>query len=144
MVFSLAGLLRLRRLEEEEATQTLARANSRLAESTAREAQIRRKLGGGDDHVSSTEVLRAVAAARASSRSMLAELEAVSRSNRDEAAAALAAFSAARTRSKGLERLEEKHDLAVTAAELRTEQNALDEIASGARTRSEEGAAGWR
>ena len=144
MVFSLAGLLRVRRLEEEEATHTLARATVRLAESTAREAQIRRKLGGGDDEVSGVEVLRAVAAARASSRSMLAELEATHRLNRHDVDEARAAFAEARTRSKGLEKLEEKYDRAVTRAELRTEQNALDEIANGARTRSEEGASGWR
>lgn len=140
MAFSLAGLLRLRHLEEDEAGQTLARANSRLEENSAREAQIRRKLGGGDDEAASVEVLRAVAAARASSRSMLAELEAVARVHRQEADDARAAFSAARTRSKGLERLEEKHNLAVALGELRTEQNALDEIASGARARSREGA----
>lgn len=140
MAFSLAGLLRLRHLEEDEAGQTLARANSRLEENSAREAQIRRKLGGGDDEAASVEVLRAVAAARASSRSMLAELEAVARVQRQEADEARAAFSAARTRSKGLERLEEKHNLAVAVGELRTEQNALDEIASGARARSREGA----
>jgi len=144
MLFSLAGLLRVRRLEQDEATHTLARANLRLAESTARESQIRRKLGGAEDEVSSVEVLRAVAAARASSRSMLAELEAVSQSNRQAAAEARAAFAAARSRSKGLEKLEERHNLAVTRAELRTEQHALDEISSGARTRSEEGGAGWR
>ncbi|MGO4102380.1 flagellar FliJ family protein [Leifsonia sp. YAF41] len=140
MAFSLAGLLRLRHLEEDEAGQTLARANSRLEENSAREAQIRRKLGGGDDEAASVEVLRAVAAARASSRSMLAELEAVARVQRQEADEARAAFAAARTRSKGLERLEEKHNLAVAVGELRTEQNALDEIASGARARSREGA----
>jgi len=140
MAFSLAGLLRLRHLEEDEAGQTLARANSRLEENSAREAQLRRKLSGGDDEAASVEVLRAVAAARASSRSMLAELEAVARVHRQEADEARAAFSAARTRSKGLERLEEKHNLAVTVGELRTEQNALDEIASGARARSREGA----
>ena len=140
MAFSLAGLLRLRHLEEDEAGQTLARASSRLEENSAREAQLRRKLSGGDDEAASVEVLRAVAAARASSRSMLAELEAVARVHRQEADEARAAFSAARTRSKGLERLEEKHNLAVTVGELRTEQNALDEIASGARARSREGA----
>jgi flagellar FliJ protein len=143
MGFSLAGLLRLRHLEEEEAGQALARANSRLEETSAREAQIRRKLGGGDDDVASVEVLRAVAAARASSRSMLAELDAVGRSHRQSADEAREAFAAARTRSKGLERLEERHDVAVAMTERRTEQNALDEIASGARARSE-GADGWR
>ncbi|GAB3127306.1 flagellar export protein FliJ [Glaciibacter psychrotolerans] len=135
MVFSLAGLLRLRHLEQEQAEGALADANARVAENAARQAQIRRKLGGTDNEVASVDVLRAVAAARASSRSMLAELDATLRQQEHAANEAREAYSAARSRSKGLERLEEKHSSAVDAAERHTEQAAIDEIATGIHSR---------
>lgn len=144
MGFSLAGLLRLRHLEQDEAESTLAAANARVAETSARQAQLRRTLGGAEDDVASVEVLRAVAAARASTRSMLAELEAVAVQQKRAADEARDAYGAARTRSKGLERLEERHDSAVGAAELHSEQVAIDEISTGNRARGREGASSWR
>lgn len=83
-------------------------------------------------------MLSAVAAARAATRGMLEELDAVVQSRRVEAERAQEAYTAARRAARGLEKLEEHHVAATTAEELRTEQNALDEIA--ARNRTEGGA----
>ncbi|WP_022904189.1 flagellar FliJ family protein, partial [Curtobacterium sp. B8] len=82
--------------------------------------------------------LSAVAAARAATRGMLQELDAVVQSRRADADRAQDAYTAARRAALGLEKLEEQHVVAATAEDLRTEQNALDEIA--ARSRTEGGA----
>ncbi|WCI07429.1 flagellar FliJ family protein [Arthrobacter sp. OVS8] len=74
--------------------------------------------------------LRAVAAARSSSHSMLADLQNLSRIAETEEATARQEFIAARTRSVGLEKLQARHDAEVFTADLRAEQSALDEIAS--------------
>ncbi|MEK6312678.1 MAG: flagellar FliJ family protein, partial [Curtobacterium sp.] len=60
------------------------------------------------------------------------------RSRRADADRAQEDYNAARRAALGLEKLEEQHTVTATAEELRTEQNALDEIA--ARTRAEGGA----
>ena len=81
--------------------------------------------------------LQAVAAARASSRSMLAELQAADTLRRTEAEQAQLAFQQARAQAIGLEKLEAQHDLSAAAEELHGEQVVLDEIASGAWHRGE-------
>lgn len=128
--FSLAGLLRLRQLQQDQAANGLARASSRSKSVRAREAAARRQLDETADDVDSSAGLRAVAAARASSQSMLADLQALGDIAESEVAEARALFTAARTRSVGLEKLEERHFAERIAAELSTEQGALDEIAA--------------
>jgi flagellar FliJ protein len=68
--------------------------------------------------------------ARASSRSMLSDLAALSALAEADTAQAREDFQAARARTVGLEKLEEKHTAAVMAEDLRAEQIVLDEIAS--------------
>ena len=128
--FSLAGLLRLRQLQQDQAATGLAGARSRSSSVRAREAAARRDLAEGDAPISSSASLRAVAAARSSSHSMLADLQNLSRIAETEEATARAEFIAARTRSVGLEKLQARHDAEVNTADLRAEQSALDEIAS--------------
>ncbi|WP_231556235.1 hypothetical protein [Cryobacterium sp. MLB-32] len=71
-----------------------------------------------------------MAAARASSRSMLADLDALGQGHLATLAQAQSVFDAARAESIGLEKLEARHSAAVAAADLRAEQIVLDEIAS--------------
>ncbi|ROP66004.1 flagellar FliJ family protein [Curtobacterium sp. ZW137] len=138
--FPLAGLLRLRHAEQDRAAAALAAANERMRDAADARTAARRTL---DDTASAMPVedaatLSAVAAARAATRGMLEELDAVVRTRRADADRAQGEYNAARRSALGLEKLEEQHTVQATAEELRTEQNALDEIA--ARSRGEGGA----
>jgi flagellar FliJ protein len=128
--FSLAGLLRLRQIQQDQAATGLARARSRSSSVRAREAAARRELGALDEPISSSASLRAIAAARSSSHSMLADLQNLGRIAETDESSARSEFIAARTRSVGLEKLQARHDAEVNTEDLRAEQSALDEIAS--------------
>lgn len=128
--FRLAGLLRLRQVQQEQAASDLASANSRARESAARQNRARAALGGVGAEATSSNVLYAIAAARSSSRSMLAELEAVGIHDQEKVNEAAAAYAQARARSLGLEKLETRHNATQNDADLATQQAAIDEIAS--------------
>lgn len=128
--FSLAGLLRLRQIQQDQAATGLARARSRSSSVRARETAARRDLAAGDDPISSSASLRAIAAARSSSHSMLADLQNLARIAETAENDARSQFIAARTRSVGLEKLQARHAAEVNSADLRAEQSTLDEIAS--------------
>src|SRR5690606_2272893 len=108
-MFPLAGLLRLRQVQEERAASDLAAANVRARELRARQARMRGALGETSTTPTSTTVLYAVAAARASSRSMLAELDALDSEHQPVLDEANEVFSEARARSIGLEKLAVRH-----------------------------------
>ncbi|KRE76326.1 flagellar FliJ family protein [Arthrobacter sp. Soil763] len=128
--FSLAGLLRLRQIQQDQAASGLARARSRSSSVRARESSARRQLAATDGDIDSTASLRAVAAARSASHSMLADLQGLARLAETDEAAAREEFIAARTRSTGLEKLQARHHAEVSTADLRAEQSTLDEISS--------------
>lgn len=128
--FPLAGLLRIRKIQQDQAASNLARATSRSRSVRVREAAARNQLIESADSVSSTASLRAVAASRAAAQGMLADLQALAEMADAEAAAAQASFTEARTRSVSLEKLEARHLAERLAAELGAEQGTLDEIAS--------------
>lgn len=128
--FSLAGLLRLRQIQQDQAATGLARARSRSSSVRARETSARRQLAATDEDIVSSASLRAVAASRSASHSMLADLQNLARVAETDEAAAREEFIAARTRSVGLEKLEARHHTEVSTADLRAEQSALDEISS--------------
>lgn len=129
--FPLAGLLRLRQLQQDRAASELAAANNRMRETAARRMRARAELGQTPLDVFDSATLHAVAAARASSRSMLADLESLNQEQQTAAAQSQAAFNAARAQSVALEKLEARHAETVAAEELHGEQIVLDEIASG-------------
>lgn len=137
--FPLAGLLRLRHAEQDRAAAGLATANDRVREAADARIAARRTLQDSATTlpIEDAATLSAVAAARAATRGMLRELDAVVEHRRADAAEAQGAYNAARRSALGLEKLEEQHVVRATAEELRTEQNALDEIA--ARSRAEGG-----
>jgi flagellar FliJ protein len=128
--FPLAGLLRLRHLQQDQAAGDLAAANSRLRENSVVRDRARTALGGSPAEATSVEALYAVAAARASTRGMLADLDALGRRHAAAAQQAQAVFDAARAQALSLEKLELRHSDAVTVEEQREEQIVIDEIAS--------------
>lgn len=130
--FPLAGLLRLRQLEQDQAAARFGAVNARFRALAGREEAAREQADGITSEVDSSAALRAVAAARASSMSMLADLRALSELAASEREDAQVEFAAARARTIGLEKLEARHSEAVAAAELAAEQGVLDELGTAA------------
>lgn len=129
--FPLAGLLRLRQVQQDQAASDLAAANARANRSSARERTARESLAGIATEASDVTVLYAIAAARASSRGMLGELQALENRDRAEAERAADALGETRARSIALEKLERRFVAEAEGAELLAEQASLDEIAAG-------------
>lgn len=127
--FTLAGLLRLRRLQEDEAASTLASANRTAGLHADRQRAARHELDSTTSEASGTPALLAVAAARASARSMLASLDALAIEHQEAAAEAHEAYLQARLKAVGIEKLETRHQTAVRGEALRAEQIGLDELA---------------
>jgi flagellar FliJ protein len=131
--FSLAGLLRVRHAQQQKAMADLSNANRQVRDVAERRAAVSRTLEnavGTKDVTTDASTLVAIAAARASTRGMIAELDAMADTHRAVAQAAQAAYNEARARAIALEKLETRHDLAVQTEELHAEQIALDEIAT--------------
>ena len=131
--FRLLDLLKLRRLQEDGVRAELARARATETDRRRREQRVRAVLGDSPVDASSIEAVQSIAAARASSSSMLGELESLLAQDRQAVLAAEAAYAEAKTRTTQLEKLEEQHAARTRRADLRTEQNELDEHA-GRRT----------
>lgn len=130
--FSLAGLLHLRHVQQDEAAGQLASANARLDGTSVQRNRARASLGATRADATSTESLYAMAAGRASMRSMLADLDSMIFQQQSEADDADDAFKLARAQAIALEKLEAKHIEAITVEELRAEQAVLDELTSTA------------
>jgi flagellar FliJ protein len=137
--FPLAGLLRLRQIEKDHAASDLAAANAFRRNADDRQARAIAALHNVSSETTDAASLFALAAARASSRSMLADLAALTERADREAAEAQAAFGEAKARAVGLEKLEARHNADITARDLSTEQAAIDEVATGAWVREREG-----
>lgn len=137
--FSLAGLLRLRHLQQDLAAGDLAAARGRLDATSVRQERARVALGGTASDVTSTSALYAIAAGRAALRSTLSDLTALGEGQADEAAAAEQAFGAARAQSISLEKLQQKHAVRTAADDVVGEQHALDELATTTWHRDTEG-----
>lgn len=135
--FPLAGLLRLRHSQEEQAAASLALANRSARDAKARRSTLRIEASMTESEAVSPAALNAIAAARASSRSMLADLDALCQIEDEAVETAQSVFMAARTRSVGLEKLSDRHRAEWTAGQLKAEQGALDEIASSRRYRTQ-------
>ncbi|ARC55703.1 hypothetical protein AS850_01260 [Frondihabitans sp. 762G35] len=138
--FSLAGLLRVRHAQQQKAMAELSDANRRVRDVATRRAQVERTLEGavaGNAVVTDAGTLIAIAAARASTRGMLAELDAVADAHRTAADEAQTAYNASRARAIALEKLEARHVAEALAEDLHQEQIALDEIASVAHHRDD-------
>jgi flagellar FliJ protein len=140
-VFGLAGLLRIRRLKEERAAHEMVRARSRASELAQERHQLLDQL---EDHAHEAKDVRgihALSAARASTSTMLSDLQALALTQHRLVADAEEAHRLARREVRTVEKLEEKHDEAERETELRAEQTVLDELASRARLRLQREAA---
>lgn len=138
-LFPLAGLLRLRQLQEDQAAGTLAQARQRAAQHTNLEKEARSELDGTSSEVSGAASLLAVAAARSASRSMLAGLQVLSDEHRTAVEEARKEYAVAKLRATGLEKLQGRHDRQVTEDDQRAEQRMLDELALTAHGRTPAG-----
>ena len=126
--FSLSGLLRVRRIQEDHAQGVLAAHNGRVHGSEAQRERAMRHLGAFGEPGTSLETLRAVAAARAASAAMLGEWATLHDALERSAAEARHELAEAHARARGLERLETAHDAQLAEDDLRAEQSRLDEI----------------
>ncbi len=132
--FGLASLLRLRRLKEDQAAVEVGAARSRASELAAERHQLISTLSDHGHDARDVRGIAAISAARASTSTMLADLEALRVHQERVVAEAEEAHRAARRATLSIEKLEERHGAAARAEELRAEQNVLDELAG--RTRS--------
>ncbi len=131
--FSLAGLLRLRKLEEDQRAVELNSARDREAVGAARTRRIRSALAeGAHEDPTAHASLASIAATRASSATMLSELGELDRQNAEAVERAAAAHADAHRKTLGLEKLEERHEEQQRVEELRQEQLLLDDLSSRA------------
>ncbi len=127
--FPLAGLLRVRRLQERAAAERLTRASMEHAQTEARDRQVRASLTTSAEGVEDVRTLAALAASRVAARSLLSDLRALGDAQAAAADAARAEHAAARIDEHGLTRLAEAHDRRERDRVRRGEQSTLDEIA---------------
>ncbi|WP_295780055.1 hypothetical protein [uncultured Microbacterium sp.] len=130
MTFPLSSLLRVRGVQERVAAQDLSRARAEHVAAAAAHEDAVSSLSDIATSVGDPAALLAMAAARSAGQAALADLRALTRMRRDEVAAAEAVHVRARRDLRGLERLDDAHRLRADEERLRTEQNALDEIAT--------------
>jgi flagellar FliJ protein len=133
--FSLAALLRLKRLQEDQAANEVGHARSRASELAAQRHQLIDRLSDHGHDARDVRGIAAISAARASTSVMLADLEALRITLERSVEAAEAAHQAARRDTRMLEKLEERAVEADRVEALRLEQLALDELAARARAR---------
>lgn len=132
--FSLIGLLRLRKLQEDRAAASVARARRSVRDTAARIATAHATLASQDAEVATSEELFAIAATRSSTTSMLADLAQLERRQAEEAALRAGEHAATVRASRGIEKLEERHRREQAVAQLQAEQRVLDELATRRRT----------
>ena len=130
--FSLAGLLRLRKLEEDQRAVELNSARDRESVGLARTRRIRRDLADGHEDPTAHASLASIAATRASSATMLSELGELDRAHAAEVESAAAAHADAHRKTLGLEKLEARFEEKRLAEERRAEQLLLDDLSSRA------------
>ena len=128
--FRLAGLLRLRKLQEERAAALLATSNYRLRTAVSSRDGRQLALSGHTLPDGDYRAFAAAVAARGTLGDLLVEATEVVGGARGRVATDTSAWSATRSRSVGLEKLEDKHRVLVDHEDDRLEQLVLDEIAS--------------
>lgn len=127
--FALAGLLRIRGIQERAAAAHLSRAAIEQQRSDARDRQLRSALTSSADTPGDLRTLAAVAASRSAARSLLTDLQALQQTQRAALDDARERHAEARRAEHGLERLADTHARREAARLDAIEQAALDEIA---------------
>ncbi len=138
--FRLAGLLRLRRSQEEIAAAELARANAERQAARRRRLETEALLHGSTLPDRSDEnAWRLAVASRAALGSLVAEHTLALAAAAAHVDARTQEWGAARVRMTTLEKLSDRHDVEVRAEEERLEQIVLDETATRRATRPDQG-----
>lgn len=142
--FQLAGLMRVRELQEERAAADLAEANQQKREEKQRNEAVNRVLGAqtfpdlahANAYDAHAEALtsyspnwQAIVAARAAVAAMLRESNQALDIASNEAEMATDRWAQARMKAAMIDKLKARHDVEVEADELREEQLTLDEAA---------------
>ena len=128
--FSLAGLLRVREIQERAAAQRLSRAVIDARHTEARDRSLRAHLAGAGSEAVDVRSLAALAAARVAGRTLLADLTTLSELQEQAVDEARTEHAHARRAMRGLDRLAQAHAVQARRAELHAEQAELDEIGS--------------
>lgn len=128
-MFPLSGLLRVRSLREADAAGRLFEANQKVHRTNQRLERFRQQQAQHELPSGPPESLLAVAASRASARSMLDELYAYAEQARGAQHQAEADYAQARQGLKVVEKLQARHDQQAAYERLAAEQSALDEAA---------------
>ena len=142
--FQLAGLMRVRQLQEEKAAADLAEANQAKLEARRQAEAMSETLAGqgfpdlahANAYDAHAEALtsyspnwQAIVAARAAVAAMLRESTQALTVASDNAAAATEQWALAKTKAAMIDKLKARHAIEVEAEELREEQVTLDEAA---------------
>ena len=142
--FQLAGLMRVRELQEEKAAADLAEANQTKLEARRRAEAMNETLAvqsfpdlahsnAYDAHAealtSHSPNWKAIVAARAAVAAMLRESTQALSVASENAAMATEQWTQAKTRAAMIDKLKARHEMQVEAEELREEQLTLDEAA---------------
>lgn len=139
--FRLAGLLRLRSMAEEQAAAQLADRTRTRDAAAARSSATEQALSGAAFPVTmDATAMRAVVASRMALSSLLVDHRARVDVAQDAMTTAQDDWAAARTRTRTLEKLQEKHEAVVRVEEQRAEQVVLDEVAGRRAARTPVGA----
>ncbi|TRW45626.1 flagellar export protein FliJ [Georgenia yuyongxinii] len=129
--FRLAGLGRLRRLQEDHAAAELARRATDRRGADRRTSDARDRLAGTVlSGTSDPQSWRAAVAARAAMSATVIAAQAAAEVAAEHETLAQSQWVAARKRSKTVEKLAERHRDEEQVAELRAEQQVLDEMAT--------------
>jgi flagellar protein FliJ len=129
--FRLAGLLRLRTLQEDQAAGVLAVSHGALRVAEGRRAATLTTLAGhAMPAAADASTWRTSVTARGALTHLLADAAIEVRDAGERVTADTALWSAARSRSVGLEKLQDKHRALLHAEDERAEQLALDEVAA--------------
>jgi flagellar protein FliJ len=129
--FRLAGLLRLREVQEDRAAGALAVSNGALRTAqTHQRATLTTLAGHTMPAAADPSGWRTAVTTRGTLTHLLADAAIEVRDAGERVAADTRVWSAARSRCVGLEKLRENHRAAVHAEDERTEQHALDEVAA--------------
>lgn len=129
--FRLAGLIRLRSLQEDQAAGALAVSNGVLRTAQRnRHATLATLACHTMPALADVSAWRTSVTARGALTHLLADAAIEVRDAGERVAADAALWSAARSRSAALEKLHDKHRALVHAEDERAEQHALDEVAA--------------
>ncbi len=127
--FPLAGLLRIRGIQQRAAAAHLSRAAMEEQRTEARDRQLRAALTTSAETPGDIRTLAALAASRVAARSLLADLDTLRRAQRADVDAARLRLDDARRAERGIERLADAFHERERERRDAAEQAVLDEIA---------------